>query len=407
MSRIPIEYGHDRVEVVVADECLIPVQRAAVAANLSDPAAAVTDALRNPLGFPPLRQALTPDDHVVMVVAEDIGRLAELMSPLLELLSSAGVQIANVTAVCLARTSGHEDHSWRGDLPERFRDVAVEVHDPAERRKLSYLASTKAGRRIYLNRTLVDADQLILVGRFGYDPVLGYGGGLADVFPALSDSATREELGSKPSDALPGAPVRPAWNEAQEVGWLLGMPFLLQVIEGTGDGHCHILAGSAEAVTQEGHRLLEQRWRVTVDHPVELVVAGMSGSPGHQSIATVTRALANAARVVQPSGKIAVLSHAGPELGPGMRALRQLESVAQGLMHARQHQLPDAVSVWQLAHAAQHAKLYLQSDIPMTTVEELFMIPLEQPHQVQRLIDAAGSCIILPDAHRTLAVVRK
>ena len=52
---------------------------------------------------------------------------------------------------------------------------------------LANLASTKAGRRVYLNRSLVDADQLIVVGRFHYDPMLGYAGGLSDLFPALSD----------------------------------------------------------------------------------------------------------------------------------------------------------------------------------------------------------------------------
>ena len=300
MARIPITYGHDRLEIDVPDDRLVAVQRAAIVPDLSDLAASVRAALAAPIGFPPLQKALTPDDHIVIVVDEDLGHLPELVKPVIELLTGAGVQLANVTILCPVQDTPREVSGPSG--------INVEVHDPTDRRKLSYLASTKAGRRIYLNRTLVDADQLVVIGRFGYDPVLGHGGGLTAVFPTLSDTATREELGSKPAETLPGKPVRQAWTEAQEVGWLLGMPFLVQVIQGQADEHCRVLAGAAGAVTKEGHRLLDERWRVTVNQPAELVIAAIGGSV--QRLANVTQALAHAARVVQAGGRIVVLSHA-------------------------------------------------------------------------------------------------
>ena len=37
--------------------------------------------------------------------------------------------------------------------------------------------------------------------------------------------------------------------------------------------------------------------------------------------------------------------------------------------------------------------------------ESLFVTRLEAPRQLQRLIDAASSCLVLPDAHHLLAVV--
>jgi hypothetical protein len=45
------------------------------------------------------------------------------------------------------------------------------------------------------------------------------------------------------------------------------------------------------------------------------------------------------------------------------------------------------------------------SDIPTTTAEELFVTPLEKPEQAQRLLDGAEGCLLLPDAHRTMAVL--
>jgi nickel-dependent lactate racemase len=184
------------------------------------------------------------------------------------------------------------------------------------------------------------------------------------------------------------------------------MPFVVQVLEGHGDTISHVLGGSAQAVATEGHRLLDRHWRVAVDRSADLVVAAISGDPKLQSFAEVTRALACAGRVVKPGGQIAVLSRAQATLGPSVGYLRQADTPAAGLAQARQHHASDAVSAWQLAKAAEHAKLYLLSDIPAETVEELFATPLENAGQVQRLIDAAESCLLLPDAHRTLAVVQ-
>ena len=70
--------------------------------------------------------------------------------------------------------------------------MRTEIHDPADRRKLAYLATTGAGRRVYLNRTLVDADFVIVLSGRDYDPLTGYAGAEVAVFPALSDEETRD-----------------------------------------------------------------------------------------------------------------------------------------------------------------------------------------------------------------------
>jgi nickel-dependent lactate racemase len=369
-------------------------------------AEATRRAFEVPLEFPPLRKALTPDDHVAIIVREETSQLANLLVPTLEVLRQAGVKDGNVTFLCPPRVPGVSPAPWQSELPPDLQTITVEVHDPAHRDKLAYLASTKSGRRVYLNRSLVDADQLIVVGRFGYDPMLGYAGGLSDLFPALSDEATRGEFAMKLSEAPPGARPRPVWQEIEEISWLLGMPFLLQVVEGFGDGVLHVLAGLASAVTREGQRLLDQQWRVVVDEAPELVVATLSGEPARHSFADLTAAMASAARVVRPGGRIVLLTRVGGELGPCIEYLRQAEDPAQGLALVRQHKLPDATSAWQLATAAQHAQLFLLSNVAQETAEELFVTPLDSPGQVQRLIDDAISCLILPDAHKTMAVLK-
>src|SRR5262249_4033898 len=157
----------------------------------------------------------------------------------------------------------------------------------------------KAGRRIYLNRTLVDADQIVVVSRVAFDPVMGYTGGLSDLFPPLSDEGTRSEFSLPVTAPAPGAKDLNTTPEDHERGWLLGMPFVLEVMEGHGDDISYVIGGGAKATAEEAERLLNQHWRVKVERTAEVVVAGIGGDPRMQTFADVTRALACAARVVR------------------------------------------------------------------------------------------------------------
>src|SRR5262249_9213727 len=157
-------------------------------------------------------------------------------------------------------------------------------------------------------------------------------------------------------------------EEAAEVAWLLGAPFLLQVIEGWRDDLVHVLGGPVET-SKEGERLLNARWRVTVPQPVDTGIAGVSGDPARHEFAEVARALPCALRVVKPGGRIVLLSRAKPALGQGGELLRQAENPGQGLSLLRQHEPPDMAAAFQWANAVQQVAVYLLSDLAAETAE--------------------------------------
>ena len=399
--RIGMDYGHDHVEFEVPEDNRI-ANRPPPAA-LADPAAAVRAALETPLAFPALRRALTPDDHVVVVLDEQLPNLMQLLVPILEHVVGAGVAPENVTLLCPPSSSRQ---LWTDDLPEAFEEVRLEVHDPANRSRLSYLATTHNGKRLYLNRTVVDADQAVILCGRRYDPFLGYGGAEGAIYPALSDEATRKEMSSQANLGVPGAKPWPARQAATETAWLLGAPFFVQVLEAAGDAVAQVVAGTAEA-SDEARRLLDACWRQTVPRAAGLVVASLSGDPARHTCADLASALAAAARVVQPDGRIVLLSRARPELGPGADVLREAEDPEAALQHLRHKQTAAFVPALQWARAASRAHVYLLSGLPDETAEDLFATPLQHAAQVQRLIDAGGSCLFLPDAHKALAVVEE
>jgi nickel-dependent lactate racemase len=396
--RIAVEYGRERAEYEVASDKLIATRPPPAA--LADPAAALRAALEAPVAFPALRRALTPDDHVAVVVDDTVPRVGELLVPLLEHIIAAGVAPESLTLLSPAGAGGQP---WLEELPDSLQEVRVEVADAADRRRLSYLATTRAGRRLYLNRTLVDADQIVVLSRCGYDPLLGHSGAEASLFPALSDEATRKDVAGKLDPDMPQSGPWPVREEAQETAWLLGAPFFVQVIEAAGDGVAHVVAGTAEA-SREARRLLDEEWGRTVPRRADVVVAGISGDPARHTLADLAAALANAARVVRAGGRIVLLTAARPDLGAlgdALRAAGDAEAAAAALAHPTLEQWP--ALLW--ARAASQAQVALLSGLPGDTVEDLFVTPLEHAGQAQRLLDAGGSCLFLADAHNTLTSV--
>jgi nickel-dependent lactate racemase len=292
------------------------------------------------------------------------------------------------------------------DLGPQNGDLQIEVHDPDHRNKLSYLAATKRGRRLYLNRKVVDADQVIVLSRRTYDPLLGYAGFEGAIFPELSDQATRQEFLGRLRKEAPGPEPWPASREATEVAWLLGVPFMVQVIEGAGEEIAHILGGTVET-GEAGRKLLDARWRVEVERPADIVVAGISGKPAHHDLGDMARALAAAARVVKPQGRIVLLTDAAPLLGSGMELLRQSESPQQGYSRLEREKMPDTATAFQWVTAVQQAGVFILSRAPGETMEDLFTTPLENTRQVERLLQGNESILFLPDAHKSMAVLQE
>jgi nickel-dependent lactate racemase len=397
---VGIEYGRNVLEVKIPDEKVVALHRQAVVAGATDPAEAVRIALEAPEKYPPLRSALTPDDHVAIVVDERLPHVAKLVTAVLDHVTTAGV---DDSAVTLVFPPGTGQQNWIDELPDAYGSVRVEVHNPSDRKRLAYLATTQAGRRIYLNRTSVESDQLVVLAQLHYDPLHGYLGAAGLVHPALSDDDVRRAWEKALTNEPPADEPWPVRREAEEVLWLLGAPFLIQVIPGHADEVGQVVAGAAESAVM-ARAGLDQRWRATASSPANLVVASISGDPHAQSIGVLARSMASAARVVEPGGTVVVMSDAHPEIGDGLRRASEFAGPAAALAELHQHPTADYPAAYQWLRAAGQCRIVLWSGLTDDESESLFVSRLEAPRQLQRLIDAASSCLFLPDAHHLLAV---
>lgn len=398
--RTVVRYGRKAIDLEVDAGRLIGGARPHDP-GVSDAAAAVRAALDAPYEYPPLRRALTPDDHVTVVLDEHLPNLATLLVPVLEHLVTAGVKPSAVTLLCSPSQTGQP---WVDDLPDEFEEVRVEIHDPCDRKRLRYLATTKVGRRLYLNQSVVDADLVVVLSGRGYDAVLGYGGAEGAIYPALADEATCAEVAGQARLKGPGGQPWPPRQEAIETSWLLGAPFFVQVIEGSGDGVAQVVAGSVDA-SAEGCRRQDARWAHRVASMADLVVAGISGDPARHTFADLAAAAACAARVVRADGRIVLLSEVATAPGPEFDVLRASDDPSDAANRLGRKPAPEQLAAARWATAAAHARLTVLCALPDETIEELSATPLQSAIQAQRLLDAGGTCLFLDDAHKALASV--
>ncbi len=394
----PVELvvGSEPWALVVPPDRALALEREPFAAPAAPPEQLERAALDAQCDGQGLRRALTPDDRVTIDIDSWLPHVAEMLAEVLRHLGSAGVQPAAVTVV----TPPGAPQTWIDELPDEFADVTAETHDPADAKKHAYLATTRGGRRVYLNRSLVEADfMLALTGR-RYDLARHYSGAEVALFPDLSNEETRA------AHAGPFTRTAP-WGgreESQEVAWLLGAPFFVQAIEGAGDTIQEAVAGLVDS-SADGKQRQDARWKCVVRERAELVIAAVSGSRERITFTDLARAAANAARAAVPGGRVALLTDAAPNFGQAIEWVRQMdEPNAPGsrLAHEKPADWADC-KLW--CYATAKVGVFLASGYPDEVAEELFATPIRTRSEVQRLIDSAATVLVLPDAHKARVVV--
>jgi len=391
---------NDCFELELADAAVIGVYTGGRSQPLSDPAGALTRALAQPLDFPPLCRALVPGDRVVLAVDGTVPQLSRMVERIVLVLLSANVEPADVTLLVSERPR-RLFQDPRSALPPGVREaIAICRHDPAQEDRLGYLATTAGGQRIYLNRCLVEADFVVPVARVGFDPLLGYRSATGALFPGFSDEPTIKRLQRRLPTPAVRADAEVIRRETEEVSWLLGLQFAVEVLDGGGDRVIDVCAGALDSLAQRVPRVVDKQWQINVDAQAETVVASINGGASGASFADFGSALEAAAAAVKPGGRVLLLAQVSGPLQAGMQWFVEAEEPNEVFPLLHRHRPDDCVAAYQLAAAVKKAKVYWLSGLDGNQVEDLFMVPVESAAEAQRVVKDAETCLFLGNAHR-------
>jgi nickel-dependent lactate racemase len=373
----------------------------------ADLPARIRAALSKPLDFPSLVQVCIPGDKVVVALDRHTPGSAELIAGIWAMLDQRGIDPDAVQILQPAALDAVPLVDPRSLLPDSVRQaIHWTIHDPTDSKRQAYLAATARGERIYLARELVDADVVLSAGLIAYDPVLGYRGTNSVFYPGLSNLEAVSRSRGEGHIELGPDDERPLRQIIDEIAWLLGTQFTVQVLPACGAGASAVLAGAYDHVFRKGKQLLADAWRVSLSERADLVLASVEADSAGHSWDQLGAALATARNLVAKGGKIVILSEVDAEPEIGMEIIRKSQSPRTALAPIRKQAPVDMIPATQLATAADWAKVYLVSKIPTGMVEELFMVPVENHAELTRLLGGDDSCVILGSAQHTFGDVR-
>jgi nickel-dependent lactate racemase len=402
-----IHYGTDRTVELPLD----PVRIVATLTGpppLEDVPVAVERALGTPLDYPPFGKAVVPGDRVAILLDRNLSAESDLVPALWRQLAQSDVSASDVQLIHPASLLPGKFSDPRTGLPEGVRDEVQWLrHDPTVDGSTGYLATSAAGERIYLSRDILDADFVVPVGRMTFHSVLGYRSATGLLYPGFSTTESFAKAHGEGHSELTPDDERPLQQLVDEISWLLGLQFVVQVVPSAiGDRPAAILGGTPDATFQAGRRLLDEHWKLELGSRVPLVIAAVPSGAGGSTWEDLGNALENARGIVERGGRIVLLSDFRGDLGAGMEIIRTADNPREALRPLRDMQPADFLAASQFARATDWADVYWLSRMPGEAVEELFCLPLDEVREVERLVRHVDEdCAILGGAQHAFAGV--
>ena len=364
-------------------------------------------ALRAPIDYPSIDQAVIPGDRITVALDRYTPGAAGLVAGIWEVLAPRGIEADKFTVIQPASRLESQLPDPRAELPDDVRSLARwTLHDPTRKDSCVYLASTASGERVYMARDVVDADFLITAGAIAFDPLIGYRGTNSVFYPGLSSADAMQKTQGQGHLELGPDESRPLRELIDEIGWLLGNPFAIQVIPAVTNGVSRVLAGVCDPVFAAGKKVLTKEWHVEVNERPDVVIAAIDHDSGQHAWEQLGAAVDVGRSLVARGGKIVILSDLEAELPQGLELIRSSENARDAIRPLRKQAPPDLVCATQLASAADWAHIYLLSGLADDVVDELFLTPVSNETEVRRLLNNESRCLFLEAAQFVHGSVR-
>ncbi|MBN1483270.1 MAG: nickel-dependent lactate racemase [Chloroflexia bacterium] len=398
--------------------------------SLEDVAAAVRQAMAQPVGSPRLRDLAQADDTVVIVFT-DITRAcpdALLVEALLEELHAAGVPAEQITFLCgvgLHRPSTTEEKVVKLGA-EVVRRYTVIDHDARDPDMLVDLGQTESGIPLSVNRLAYEADLLIATGIVEPHQYAGYSGGAKTLSVGAAGEAMiaythgphmLEQPGTR-LGRIEGNPFRAALNESARRA---GLRFVLNVVQDDAKRVVGVRAGDPVGAFSELVELARGLYEVPIPQQYDVVVAGI-GFPKDANVYQASRGptyLHFAPTPVAKAGGTYIVPapcQEGAGEGAGeqrfYRALKEAVRMEALVERMREEGYPPGQQrAFMVAKVLTEAQIVIVGAEQPEIVREMHMVPLETMEQalgwVQERQGPELDVLVVPHSLLTLPVVQK
>ncbi|MDL2209637.1 nickel-dependent lactate racemase [Desulfovibrio sp. OttesenSCG-928-O18] len=281
--------------------------------GLADPLAAAREAVKNPVGTPPLAQMLRDKaPKSVVVVVNDVTRPTPynvMFPPLLEAFQEAGIKDEQVTF--LVATGIHDVHTdeqnreiYGDEIVNRFKVIS---HDAFKSETHTFMGTFKSGYKFYVNTLAKEADFLITIGVVMPHYFAGYSGGRKSILPGLAGKETVEKNHARMvelMDELPPIDRNPVSLEMIEAARQIGVDFIFNVVANDRQEVVSLHAGDLEKAWRQAVEVSSSMFEVPFTRQADICVTCASGYPRDINAYQAQKALDHADHITRAGGTI-------------------------------------------------------------------------------------------------------
>ncbi len=370
--------------------------------------------------------SIKPGERVV-IVTSDITRYtgSEIYLPLLvERLNSAGVhdgQITIVIALGIHRKQTEAEHKKIvGSLHGRIR---VMDHDCDDSGKLVLLGVTGNGIEVEINRTVAEADHVILTGTIGFHYFAGFGGGRKSVLPGVASRRScmashfavlnpGEGTGKNPHAATGVLDSNPVHQAMVDACAMLEPLFILNTVLAPDKRLLAAFAGDWRQAHEEGCRYYAREFSFAIGEKSDLVVVSCGGFPKDINLIQVHKSMEYAVRALRDGGVMILLAECRDGYGNGtffnwfrFAALEPFEA------ELRRNYEINGQTAYSLLQKALRFRIILVSRLPHEEVLTMRMTPADDLYEALELAEEwlpeEYSAYIIPEGGMVLPVLRQ
>ena len=317
--KVSLNYGSDSVALDIPNENYMGTLSPKDIKEVEDPVNEVRRALANPIGSKKLKELVSSQDKVIILVS-DVSRPCPssiLLPPILKELDEAGISNDQVTIVfglgVHRRHSEEEKKRLVGE--EVYNQVKCIDHDIGNCVKIG---TTKRGNEVSVFKEVLKADFIIATGNLEFHYFAGYSGGAKALAPGVCSRNTIAnnhkhflDSGAK-AGKIEGNPIR---EEIEEIGKMVGIDFMVNAVLNSHKKIVKVVAGDVTKAHREGAEYISNIFGVKIDNLADIVITSPGGFPKDIDLYQTHKAMEFASLAVKKGGIIIVAGECRDGLG--------------------------------------------------------------------------------------------
>lgn len=319
--KVSLNYGHTSIALDIPDKNYMGTLNPKDTREIEDSINEVRRALANPIGSKKLKELVSSQDKVIILVS-DVSRPCpsySLLPPILKELNEAGLSNDQITIVFGLGVHRKQTEEEKKKLvgEEVYNQVKCIDHDIDN---CVRIGTTKRGNQVFIFKKILDADFIIATGNLEFHYFAGYSGGAKAVAPGVCGRETIAnnhkhflEPGAK-AGKIEGNPVR---EEMEEIGEMVGIDFMVNAVLNSHKKIVKVVAGDVTKAHREGTKYINDMFRVEIDELADIVITSPGGYPKDIDLYQTHKAMENASLAVKNGGIIIVVGECRDGLGEG------------------------------------------------------------------------------------------